>query len=147
MLNEFGRESIQTIEDAEGLQTDRGQFAVGGQGLESLDYFSVGRFAAEEFLVDAVALGSVGRVEGSDELGGGEFSEVADGSQLFANRNDAIDAAFVVAGADIEFGQAVRGNPAGMLDDEAVHINDPEGAVRAGAGLDGTKPIVARGEE
>src|SRR5258708_5512007 len=64
-----------------------------------------------------------------------------------ATRHDPIDPAFVVAGANVEFGKALLWNPTRMFDDEAVHINHPKRAVGPGADLCRAKPVVAGCQE
>src|SRR5205807_6220088 len=59
-----------------------------------------------------------------------------------ATRHNAVDSAFVVAGTRIQFGQAILWNPAGVFDHEAVHIDHPKGAIRAGANLHRPEPVV-----
>jgi len=53
----------------------------------------------------------------------------------------------ISAGADVELGEAVGGNPTGVLDDEAIHIDDPERPVGTGSDLHGAEPVVGRGKE
>src|SRR5579884_2261362 len=60
---------------------------------------------------------------------------------------DAINASHRAAGADIDFGQFLRRNPARMLDDEAIHIHYPQCAIGAGSDLHRPKPIIGRGEK
>ena len=47
-----------------------------------------------------------------------------------------------VASADVEFREAFGGNPTRMLNHEAIHVHDPERAIRPSANFHGTKPIV-----
>ena len=67
--------------------------------------------------------------------------------RLFAFGIDPIDAAFIFAGANLDFLLGRFGNPLGVLDHEAIHIADPECAVRAGAAHAGTEPAIFRGQE
>src|SRR5206468_2256597 len=60
---------------------------------------------------------------------------------------NAIDAALVVPGAQVELLLPILRNPLRMLDHLAVHIRDPQPAVRARLDHRRPKPIVARRQE
>ena len=61
--------------------------------------------------------------------------------------DDPEDPAPVAPGAEVERLLHVVGNPFGVLDDGAVHVGDPEGAVGPGLEHRGPEPGVARREE
>ena len=78
-----------------------------------------------------VGVADPGRVRGGQPLGG----------------HDAVDASLVVAGADVERLLHRVGDPLGVLDDRAVHINDIQPAVRTGGHRDRPEPVVAPAEQ
>src|SRR5262245_50879388 len=104
-------------------------------------------FAREKFAMYQIASWTVGVVESVDEVGAAQASQIADGAYFVARRKNAVNAPFVGAGADIELCEAFGGNPARVLDDEAIHVDDPEGAVGSGSDLHWSEPIVGAGEE
>src|SRR5262245_51126549 len=86
-------------------------------------------------------------IEDGNQAGHVELVEPWNGTRRMVPGIDAVDAALVGAGADVEFLLPARRQPVGMTDDAAIHVGDPKGAVRSGAGHDGTEPRVGRGEE
>ena len=69
------------------------------------------------------------------------------GAQLRAFRIDTVDAAFIIARAEVRPGLQLFRKIFGMLDDAAVDVGDVQRAVGAGLEHGGTKPVVARSEE
>ena len=74
-----------------------------------------------------------------------ELVEARDRPRLLSLGIDTVDAAFVVAGTEIEFFLGRFGNPLGVLDHEAVHVANPQCAIGTGAAHAGTKPVVFGG--
>jgi len=72
-----------------------------------------------------------GRARGGQPLGG----------------HDAVDASLVVAGADVERLLDRVGDPLGVLDHRAVHVDDIQPAVRTGGQRDRPEPGVAPAEQ
>src|ERR1041385_4154144 len=97
--------------------------------------------------MDAVSFRAVGGIEQCREPGGPDFGKVGNWAQFFRLWNNSINASFILASAHIEPGQPLGRNPPRMLDHEAVHIHDIKGAIRTGARLNGTTPVIARGEK
>ena len=95
----------------------------------------------------AIAFGPVWCGQPGHQVLRRKFAQVADWPRRFPGRHNAVDSPFVIPGADIEFGQPFRRNPARVLDDEAIHINDPQSPVRSGARLHRAKPIVLRAKK
>ena len=88
-----------------------------------------------------------GEASWATSWGGGEFGQVGDFSEGLVSGGEAVDAAELVSGAEVfEFLLPFVGDPLGVLDDEADHIGDVEGAVGTGAGEDGARPGVGGGE-
>src|SRR4026209_1356223 len=66
------------------------------------------------------------------------------------NRDDAVDASVVVGAFELvrlDLLTEVRGDQAVVLDDATIHVEDVERAVRTGAEVDRTEPLVGRGDE
>src|SRR5438874_1865165 len=97
--------------------------------------------------MNAIALHPIRRIQSGGEFGRRKPSQIRDRSKLFVLRINPINPALVLASAGIELRQAVGWNPARMLDDEPIHIYNPDRAIRAGAHLHWTKPIIARGKK
>ena len=100
-----------------------------------------------DFNMREIAHGPVRRIHGRDKFGRGKFFQVGDGTERFVYGDDAVDAAHVGAGADIELREPVFADPARMFDDEAVHVHDVKRAVRPGLDLHGAQPVIARSEK
>ncbi len=94
-----------------------------------------------------VARDAVLGVQRGDDLRGRQLGQVIEGPELRALRVDAVDAAFVGAGADIKRLEPVGRNPARVLDDKAIHVHHPQRAVGTGERLDGAKPVVGAREK
>ena len=58
-----------------------------------------------------------------------------------------VDAPHPLPGPHVELGRVLRRDPARVLDHEAVHVHDPQAAVRAGQRLHRAEPVVGRGQE
>src|SRR5262249_49919523 len=76
-----------------------------------------------------------------------ELVKSRNGTRLHAHRNHTIDAAFVMSRSQIKLLLPLLGNPFRMLDDLAIHVRDPETAVRPGLDHRGPEPVVARSEK
>src|ERR1044072_4033403 len=66
------------------------------------------------------------------------------------DRDDAVDASVVVGGFELvrlDLLTEGRRYQTVVLDDAAIHVDDVERAVRPGAEVDRTKPLVGRGDE
>ena len=94
--------------------------------------------------MNAVPFSAIARIERGRQAGRPKFGQVPYRAQLSDERHDAVNSSPVITGANIECRETFRRNPARMLDDEAVHIHNPQRSVRSGARLHGTKPIVFR---
>ena len=143
--DQFGGEGAQAVERAEGLHPGLGPRAGLRQRRRAPARPAIA--AVDQQALDVVAERAVGRVERRGQLGGRQAIEVRHGPRRVVLREDAIDPPLVGAGADVEGRQSLRADPARMLDHEAVHVDDPERAVRTGPDLDGPEPVVGRGEE
>ena len=62
-------------------------------------------------------------------------------------RHDPVDGSLVVSGAHVEGRFDRVGNPLGMLDHRAVHVDDIQRAFGSGGQRDGTEPVIAAGEQ
>ena len=120
--------------------------------FDSRTSFSSGSFACRVVLPDQhhhrhVALPAVRAVERRDEPGGVELVEPRPRRGRLVRGAHAVDAAQARAGADVDLRQVRRRNPARVLDHEAVHVHDPQRAVRPGRRLHRAEPVVGRREE
>src|SRR5689334_481229 len=111
-----GSERLQSLQRTKRLDADGGQFAFAGQFGQRTNSRRIA--ALDEFNVNEITLGSIGSVEHRRELRGGKFLQIGNGAQLFVRGINAVDAALVGTGADIELREAFLGNPARMLNDK-----------------------------
>ena len=94
-----------------------------------------------------VALPAVGALQRGDEPRRVEPVEPGDRAGLPIDREDPVDPPLLAAGAEVEPGLPVVGDPLRVLDDGAIHVGDPEGAVGPGLEHRRAEPVVARGQE
>ena len=97
--------------------------------------------------MDPVAFRPVGGVQSAGQLGRVQTGQIANRLRFFAERHNPVDSPLVGTRPDIESGQALGWNPARVLDDKAVHVNNPQRAVRSGPRLHRAEPVVLRGEK
>lgn len=86
-------------------------------------------------------------IQSGDQFFGVGLFEIygLDRSGLFAFH--AIDAATIVAPGLVRAVFQFGGDPVGVFDDGAIHIDDVEGTVGAVGKIDGAEPFIASGEE
>src|SRR5438876_9419990 len=103
--------------------------------------------APEEHLLSHIALPAAGAIEGGNESGGIESVQPWDRPRSFAGRIDAVNAALIVAGPQIQALLPILGDPLRVLDHVPVHVRDPERAIRPGLYRCWAAPVVAGSEE
>ena len=86
-------------------------------------------------------------VECGDQFVGRLADEMRKRSSRPVVWHNPINSSHGVAGAHIDAGQTIGGNPFGVFDDHAVHVDDPQCAVRAVLEIDGAEPVVRRRQE
>ena len=97
--------------------------------------------------MDQIPRWSIPGAESFSELDLAELGEIANGPRRFPSRINPINPPLVIARAHVKFCQAVWRNPARMFDDKAIHIDDPQSAVRPGADFHRTEPVVRRSQK
>src|SRR5205814_5140880 len=85
--------------------------------------------------------------EALDEIGYVKLVQAWNRPQRRALRIDAVDAAFIVAGAEVRTRLELFGEILGMFDDAAIDVGNVQGAVRAGLEHRRPEPVVARAEK
>src|SRR5437867_1907961 len=89
-----------------------------------------------------VAHGAVRSIEACNDFRGFKFGPIPNCPELLPFRINAKNSPFIVARAHIDLRKSIRWNPARMLDQIAVHVDYPQGAVRSRPRLDWPEPIV-----
>src|ERR1051325_3270615 len=97
--------------------------------------------------MDDIAFSSIRRIQGGSKSARGKLCVVLYSARQGIFSIDPVNASLVCAGTHVQLREAVRWNPARVLDDIAVHIDNPQGAVGPCARLHGTKPVVRRSEK
>ena len=141
----FGAECLQAVKRAQGMQARLRPGMRRGHGLQERHSRLI--LVPKQHGLGQVALRPIGRIEGCHQSFRGKLVETDHRPRLGILRINAIDAAQVVPGPDVEPGQVLGRNPLGMLDHQAVHIDHPQGAVGPGPHLNRTKPVVRPGQE
>ncbi len=135
----------QSVQRAQRVQPCQWPLAVGRHFLQQRHGGLV--LLPVQHLLRHVALPAAGTVERRDQAGRVEAVQPWDGARLRTDRVDAVDAALVMAGAEVDALLPVFRDPLGVLDHGPVHVGDPQGAVRSGLDHRRPKPVVARRQE
>src|SRR6266496_194964 len=78
-----------------------------------------------------IAMPAVGVFESGYQLGGRSFAEAGRFWERVAIRDDAVNAATIVAAVEVEKFFNVVGQRPWVLDDFAIHVDDVKGAIRS----------------
>ena len=141
-LEERGRQPAQAVERAERLQPRLGPRVFACHLRERGD----DRFVAalDEHELHQIALPAARAVERVDQFARRHLGEIRPGARRLIFGHDAIDAAHVVSGAGIDAGQPIGRDPFRVLDDHAIHVDDPQRAVGTVLDVDRPRPVVGR---
>ena len=101
----------------------------------------------EQESLGGVALPAVGALQRGDEPRCVEPVEPGDRSGPPIDREDPVDPPLLAAEAEVESGLPVVGDPLRVLDDGAIHVGDPEGAVGPRLEHRRAERVVAGGQE
>ena len=138
-------ESAQVGECPEGLHPRPGFLRVRHQLAERCDRGGVS--AVQQEPLGGVALPAVGTLQRGDEPRRVEPVEPGDRAGPPIDREDPVDPPLLAAGAEVEPGLPVVGDPLGVLDDGAIHVGDPEGPVGPRLEHRRAERVVAGGQE
>ena len=141
--------AAERFEDPEGVESGDGRDvgAAGGELFQGLEGGRVG--FPEEELLGLVARPAIRGSETIHERGGRKRRERRRGTGRLADGMDPVEPAAVLAETVVgqQVGLALLGQPVGVFDHVAVHVDDPERAIRSGARHDGAAPAVFGSEE
>ena len=142
-------EGTQSLQSPERMHASEIGLAFQGELLEWWHRF--GEAPVDEKALGGVSPPAVGMAQSLNELGGTSFGQdgglVGDGP---IGCDDSPDPAEVNAGLEIARLHLVgdpRHEEDDVFDDALVHVGDVKGAVRAGAGIDGSEPFVCGSEK